>query len=66
MDVASIAAALVSAQIGQIQLAVAAKLAKLNAEQGASVVHLLDAAQANFKSLANVAAGIGTNLDISA
>jgi hypothetical protein len=31
-----------------------------------SVVKLLEAAQANFNSLANVAAGIGTNLDISA
>ena len=65
MDITSIANALVSAQIGQIQLAVAAKLAKMNAEQGASVAKLLDAAQANINSLANVAAGIGTKLDIS-
>jgi len=66
MDITSIATALVSAQIGQIQLAVAAKLAKMNAEQGASVAKLLDAAQANINSLANVVVGIGTKLDISA
>jgi hypothetical protein len=65
MDVASLAAALISAQVGQVQLAVAAKLAKMNAEQGASVVQLLDAAKGNFDRLANVAAGIGSNLDIS-
>ena len=65
MDAANIATALLSAQMGQLQLAVAAKLAKMQAEQGASVVKLLEAAQANFNQLANVAAGIGTNLDIS-
>jgi hypothetical protein len=66
MDVASIATALIAAQAGQAQMAVAAKLVKMNAEQGQSVANLLDAAQANFNQLANVAAGIGTNLDIAA
>ena len=54
------------AQAGQAQLAVAAKILKMNADQEASVAKLLDAAQANISSLANVAAGIGSNLDISA
>ena len=66
MDIASIASAFIDAQIGQAQLAVAAKLLKMNAEQDASVAKLLDAAQANFNNLANVAAGVGTNLDITA
>jgi hypothetical protein len=66
MDVASIASALIDAQTGQAQLAVAAKILKMNADQEASVAKLLDAAQANISSLANVAAGIGGNLDISA
>ena len=66
MDVASIAMALIAAQVGQAQIDVAAKLAKMNAEQGQSVAKLLDAAQANFSQLANVAAGIGTNLDVAA
>jgi hypothetical protein len=66
MDIASIASAIIGAQVGQAQLAVAAKILQMNAEQGTSVVKLLDAAQANFNNLANVAAGIGTSLDISA
>lgn len=66
MDVASLASAFISAQAGQAQLAVAAKILKMNADQEASVAKLLDAAQANISSLANVAAGIGSNLDISA
>jgi hypothetical protein len=66
MDVTSIASALIDAQAGQAQLAVAAKILKMNADQEASVAKLLDAAQANISSLANVAAGIGGNLDISA
>jgi hypothetical protein len=66
MDPVSIATALMSAQMGQIQLAVAAQMAKMNADQGASVVKLLEAAQANINSLANVASGIGNNLNISA
>ena len=50
----------------QAIVAVAAKILKMNADQEASVAKLLDAAQANISSLANVAAGIGGNLDISA
>ena len=49
-----------------MQLAVAARLARMNAVNSSSVVKLIDAAQQNFNPLANVAAGIGTNLDVSA
>ena len=66
MDVASLASAIMDAQAGQAQLAVAAKILKMNEDQEASVAKLLDAAQANISSLANVATGIGGNLDISA
>ena len=66
MDVASIASAFIDAQVCQAQLAVAAKILKMNADQEASVAKLLDAAQANISSLANVTAGIGSNLDIAA
>jgi hypothetical protein len=38
----------------------------MNADQGASVAKLIDAAQQSIDPLANVAAGLGTNLDISA
>ena len=65
MEVASIAAAFIAAQAGQVQTAVAAQMLKMNADSAANVVKLLDAAQQNFSSLANVASGIGTNLDIT-
>ena len=66
MDPASIASAMVAARMGEVQLAVAAKFARMNADSQASVAKLLDAASQNAKQLANVAAGIGQNLDISA
>jgi len=37
----------------------------MNADNAASVVQVLDAAQKNMASLANVAIGIGQNLNIS-
>jgi hypothetical protein len=66
MDPTSLITALAGAQTGMVQLAVAARLAHMNADQGASVAKLIDAAQQSFDPLANVAAGIGTNLDVSA
>ena len=66
MDPTSLITALMGAQTGVIQLAVAARLERMNADQGASVAKLIDAAQQNIDPLANVAAGIGTNLNVSA
>jgi hypothetical protein len=66
MDPTSLISAFMGAQTGMMQLAVAASLARMNADQGASVVKLIDAAQQSMDPLANVAAGIGTTLDISA
>ena len=63
--IASIAAAFVAAQVGQLQQAVAVKMMQMNANASADTAKLLEAAQQNFSSLANVASGIGTNLDIS-
>ena len=65
MDVASIAAAFIAQQAGQLQIAAAAKMLRMSADSAADVVKVLEAAQQNFNSLANVAAGIGGNLDIS-
>jgi hypothetical protein len=65
MDVAAIATAFIAQQAGQLQIAAAAKMLRMNADSAADVVKLLEAAQQNFNSLANVAAGIGGNLDIS-
>jgi hypothetical protein len=66
MDIASIAGAFVAAQAGQLQQAVAAKMLRMNADASADAVKLLEAAQQNFDRLANVAGGIGGNLDITA
>jgi hypothetical protein len=66
MDPSSLATAIMSSQAGLTQLALAARLERMNADQGASVAKLIDAAQQNMKSLANVSAGIGSSLDVSA
>jgi hypothetical protein len=66
MDPTSLITALMGPQTGMMQLAVAARLMRMNADQGASVVKLIDAAQQNIDPFANVAAGLGTNLDVSA
>jgi hypothetical protein len=65
MEISSIAAAFVAAQSSQLQTAVAAKMLKMNADMASSAANLLDAASKNLNQLANVAAGIGGNLDIS-
>jgi hypothetical protein len=66
MDEVALASAFIGATIGQAQLAVAAKLMRMNADAAQSAVKLIDAAQQNIDRLANVAAGIGGNLDVSA
>jgi hypothetical protein len=65
MDAASLVSAVVGAQIGRIQLAVAAKLLETDAANSQSVTKLVDAARQSEDRLASTAAGIGTNLDIS-
>jgi hypothetical protein len=63
---ASLASAFIAASVGQIQLAVAGKMLGMQLDEGRSAVKLIDAAQQNLDRLANVAAGIGTNLDVTA
>ena len=65
MDPVSIATALVGAQMSGAQMAVAARMLRLNADNAASIVQVLNAAQQNMASLANVASGIGQSLNIS-
>jgi hypothetical protein len=65
MDPASLASALIGAQVGRAQLAVAGQLLHADFVNERSVVKLIDAAQQNMDRRANVAAGIGDNLDIS-
>jgi hypothetical protein len=65
MDISTLATALIGAQVGQLQLAAAAKMIRMNAQAENSIAQLIDASQQNLNNLANVAAGIGTNIDIS-
>ncbi len=66
MDPASIAAAFVSQQQGQLQMALAAKFLKMKADDAVSVVQMIDAAALNPNTLANLASGIGQSVDVSA
>ena len=67
----SLLSAFFSAQVGRLQLAVAARLARtdpnspINPDVGPSVTKLIDAAQQNAQPLANAAADLGTHLDIN-
>lgn len=64
----TIAAAAMATNQAQVQMAVAAKIAKMNADQAQSVVALIEAASANMQELAKAALppGVGTTVDISA
>jgi len=67
MDMTSMVSGLLAAQAGKVQMQIAATLMKSNTDQEKSaVLTLLGAAQQNMSSLANVGAGIGGNLDITA
>ena len=61
----NLVSAVIGARIGQAQLAIAAKMLQMESVNAQSVVKLIDTAQQNMDRLANVAAGIGGNLDVS-
>ena len=63
---ASLITALLGAQAGNTRLDVAVKVMRMNADSNQAIAQLIDAAAQNAKSIANVAVGIGTNLDITA
>jgi hypothetical protein len=65
MDVGSIAAAFIAQQAAQLQMAAAAKMLRMNAQTGNDAAKLLEAAQQNLDGLANIASGVGDNLDIT-
>ena len=49
MDDASLASAFIAARMGQVQMAVATKMLKMNADTAQSVVKLIDAAQQEYR-----------------
>ena len=65
MSSVSVAAAMTGAQAASTQMALAAKMMRMNADAEASVAKLLDSAQQNMQQIASAAAGLGQNLDIS-
>jgi hypothetical protein len=65
MDDTTLASAFIAARIGQVQMAVAAKMLRMNVEAAQSAVKIVQAAERSLDRLANVAAGIGTNIDVS-
>ena len=65
MDIGALASAMVAARVGEVQLAVAARLLRMDAQAAGTAAKLIDAAEANADRLANVAAGIGANLDVT-
>jgi hypothetical protein len=66
MDPASLVSAMVGAQLGDAQMAIAAKMLRMNADAQGAIVKVLEDAQQNLASLANVADGVGQTLNISA
>ena len=67
MGMVSLASALIGVQTGEMQLAVAARLARMgDPSNSSSISQLVGAADQNTNTLANVAASLGTNLDITA
>ena len=66
MDPSSLITAFMGAQTGMLQLAVAARLERMGADQGSSAAKLIGAADQSFSPLANFPATIGANLDVSA
>jgi hypothetical protein len=70
MDPASLAAAFVSAQMSRVQFAAAAAMMRMNADAAQSVAQLVQSAAQNASrnaaSLANLAAGVGGNVNVTA
>jgi len=66
MDPLSLATVLSAAHLGRAQMALAARMLRMNADAAASIVQVIEAAQQNITRLGNVADGIGQNLNITA
>lgn len=65
MDPISLAAGMINARVAAVQMAAAVRMMKMNADSAGAAAQVIDAAQQNLHRLANVAAGVGQNLDIS-
>jgi hypothetical protein len=67
MDMMSMVSSILAAQAGNTQMQVATSIMKSNADaEKSAVMTLLGTGAQSASSLANVAAGIGGNLDVTA
>ena len=66
MDPATLVAVMSGAQASSAQMIMAAKMLRMNADSAGMVAKIVESAQANLKSLANVANGVGKNINIVA
>src|SRR3981081_1280862 len=64
MDQVSLAASLISAQMGRVQLEIAGKMLRMQANHDQSIGNMIDAAQHNIDSLSILASNLGGNVDI--
>ena len=65
MDSTSVAAAMAGAQISNVRMGLATSMLRMNADAKGALAQVLEAAQQNGQRLANTAAGVGQNVDIS-
>ena len=66
MNPASLVSAMVGGQMSGVQMALAARMLRMNADAAGAVAQMVEAGQKNLNSLANVAAGVGQNVNITA
>jgi hypothetical protein len=62
----SVISAILGAQAANTRLDMGVQLLRMNADSERAIVQMISAAAQSANSLANVAAGTGTNLDITA
>jgi hypothetical protein len=62
----SLVSAILGAQAGNTQAGMATAMLRTNADNERAIAQMISAAAQSANSLANVAAGVGTNLDITA
>ena len=62
----NLVSALVGAQAQGQKVQLAAAMMRMNADAAGAIVKVMDEAQQNLASLANVASGIGQNVNITA
>lgn len=66
MDPATLVTVMSGARTSSNKAALAAEMLRMNAQASGRVAKIVESAQANLKSLANVADGVGRNVNIIA